>query len=999
MPHGGRVRRTVEAGVIAMRWATAALLAALAAAGGMGAGPALADDGSHAQTLSPTLQTVAQTDAVPAELMTTPSERLIVDVRVTRPSDAVLAHLVDSGSRIKFVDRDQRLVTVAVKPADLPALAQVPAVVYAREVLTPHTNAACPSGAFVSEGVTRLRADLARATYAVTGRDVTVGIMSDSYNRLGGASADVTGGELPGVGNPCGDTTAVDNLQEGPAADATDEGRAMAQIVHDVAPGATILYASAFYSTSSFAQNIRDLAAAGADIIVDDVTWADEPMYQDGVIAKAVADVTADGVVYFSSAANANYVVGGKSIGSYESILYKPNTCPAEIVQRYKGTTVDCHDFDPTVGVDTTYGFSYKSAIAYLLSWNLPQYGVTTDLDLCIENDFQDVLACGDEDNALSEMAFEYAASGGDFSGMDAHLVVVRVAGSGVPRLKLLRWGGELTGVDYSTSALGDVVGPTTFGHNASRPGVTVAAVRHDTPNALEEYSSWGPATYCWGPVVGTQPAAGVNPCQTATIDVTATDGTQNSFFGGLEGGVHRFYGTSAAAPHAAAVAALILDREQCLTASQVVTHLRTGARAVGTTPTDGAGAGLVDALAALTAAGAADCDNTAPVVKISAPHVPASGWFKVPVVTKVTATDHRTVTSIGCTNGTVSGFTGPAVTPATATVTSTRQGASTITCTAKDAENNTGAGFGSSNTLAVKVDTTAPTVVCRPATFEQFATGAVVADITDQHSGPSTATVSSAVSTTAAGTFTVSLTGKDVAGNSTTVGCGYTVKPAPDTVAPTVTCRPATFTVGEPGTVTADVSDSGSGPASATVSAAVQTGVPGTFSVTLTGQDQVGNTASATCGYTVLLPDTTPPVLTCQPATFAINQPGRVEALVADSGSGVDATAVAGPVATTRPGTYNVVLNAADRAGNAASATCGYTVTRAAIKGPARVKAGKRVAYTVRGAVGTLRWQIVRKGKVIRSVTTGARWSVRLSKPGRYTVRVAFASKAVRVR
>ena len=69
----------------------------------------------------------------------------------------------------------------------------------------------------------------------------------------------------------------------------------MAQIVHDIAPGAKILFATAEGGPDMFAANIRDLANHGADIIVDDFTYFAEPDYQDGVIAKAVNDVRADG--------------------------------------------------------------------------------------------------------------------------------------------------------------------------------------------------------------------------------------------------------------------------------------------------------------------------------------------------------------------------------------------------------------------------------------------------------------------------------------------------------------------------------------------------------------------------------------------------------------------------------------------------------------------------------------------------------------------------------
>ncbi len=909
--------------------------------------------------LSPTLKEMAgdlptSGTALPAQM--TAKGRVLVDVRVQDTSAATVQQLREAGAAIRFVSPEQRTVTVAVDPGDLDALAELTSVEYAEQVPRPLTNADCPSGTFVSEGLNVLKANLARSLYSVTGRDVTVGVLSDSYDGLKGAAGDVSKGELPGTGNPCGHTLAVDNLKEG-VASKSDEGRAMAQIIHDLAPDAKILFAAGLDGQAAFAQNIRDLAAAGADIIVDDLTYPSEPMYQDGIVAKAVADVGADGVLYFSSAANSNAIVNGQNVGSYESLWFRPNDCPAEIVKKYKGVSVDCHDFDPSAKTDTTYGLSVNY-ISYLLSWNQPHYGVTTDFDVCVENDFDTVIFCMQTDNLLSQApyeGFQYWFAGDPFP---ANLVIVRTAGTGMPRLRLVSVRSELTSVEYPTSSGLDTVGPTTFGHNASIPAVTVAAAPFSSPTTLEDYSSWGPATYCWEPVVGTQAAKQLASCQNATVDVTAPDGTQNSFFGGTDMfGVHRFYGTSAAAPHAAAVAALLLDREQCLTPAQLLAYLQTGARKVGAGLPDGSGAGLIDATAALAAAGAAKCDKVAPQVVITAPHGTPSGWLtQSPVTVKVTATDRRTVTAINCTQANVTGFTAAGKT-STANAAITGQGQRVVTCTAQDAEGNSGASLGSSNTLTVKIDSIAPQLACRPASFEQGKPGTVVADVSDNGSGQASATVSTSVSTASPGTFTATLAGKDVAGNSGSAGCGYTVVAAPDTTGPTVTCRPTTVTVGQVATVTADVTDTGSGPLSPTVSATIPTTAPGQFTLSLTGSDTVGNTTTVACPYTV----TALPVGPVEP------QPS--------------------PTATPAPG------------------------PKASLTGRVKVRRHVRVTYSAVGLPpsATASWTLVRKGTTVKQLAratdaTGAgRVTVRFAKRGRYIVRVvsgtAEATLRVRVR
>ena len=111
----------------------------------------------------------------------------------------------------------------------------------------------------------------ARAEFGVDGNGVKVGVLSDSFDHASGAqtdtATDIASGDLPGPGNPCGNEEAVEVLTDS-ASGGSDEGRAMAQIVHDLAPGADLSFATAFTGTTAFANNIEALAAAGAKVIV-----------------------------------------------------------------------------------------------------------------------------------------------------------------------------------------------------------------------------------------------------------------------------------------------------------------------------------------------------------------------------------------------------------------------------------------------------------------------------------------------------------------------------------------------------------------------------------------------------------------------------------------------------------------------------------------------------------------------------------------------------------
>ena len=118
-------------------------------------------------------------------------------------------------------------------------------------------------GLVTNQGDQAMRADVARTTFGVEGTGVTVGVLSDSFDCLGGVAADVASEDL----------SPVTVIQELPGCGgATDEGRAMLQLVHDVAPGASLAFATAFTGQASFARNILALQAAGAGVIVDDLS-------------------------------------------------------------------------------------------------------------------------------------------------------------------------------------------------------------------------------------------------------------------------------------------------------------------------------------------------------------------------------------------------------------------------------------------------------------------------------------------------------------------------------------------------------------------------------------------------------------------------------------------------------------------------------------------------------------------------------------------------------
>ena len=444
-----------------------------------------------------------------------------------------------------------------------------------------------------------LNADRARSKLGIDGAGVTVGVLSDSFAQTvapTSAAGDTATGDLPGPTNPCGHTTPVNVLDDSAPPPNADEGRAMAQTVHDLAPGANLAFATAFAGEDQFAANIQALATAGAKVIVDDVTYFDEPMYQDGVLSNAVSAVTDAGVAYFSSAANENMVISGRNVGSYEATNgYRPTPCPT-VLSAYP----DCHNFS-TTGTDNTYGMTVApgGVVNIDLQWAQPLFNVTSDLDAYLISSTGTILASSVDDNLMSEHPFELLQWPNTGPAAQAvRLVIARFSGPN-PRFKFVHMENGSTGitsVEYPTSAGGDVVGPTIFGHNGAAKAGSVAAVPFDDANTPEYYTSHGPVTLLFGPVNGMTPAAPISPQVLAKPDFAATDCVRNTFFGELDGTTWRFCGTSDAAPHAAAVAALLRQHDPTLTPAQVQNTLATTASPVVNGSAVSTGAGLLNA-------------------------------------------------------------------------------------------------------------------------------------------------------------------------------------------------------------------------------------------------------------------------------------------------------------------------------------------------------------------------------------------------------------------
>ena len=423
------------------------------------------------------------------------------------------------------------------------ALQGVDGLQLARPSYAPQHNV----GAVTSQGDKSLKADIARTTYNVTGAGSKVGVLSDSYNNQNGAAAGVASGDLP---------AGVQVIQDNPSG-GTDEGRAMAEIVHDVAPGAAIAFNTANGGQASFAQGIKNLASAGCNIIVDDVIYFAEPFFQDGIIAQAVDDVTTNkNVSYFSSAGNqarSSYMAAFKNSGV---------TIPGYGV---------AHDFGGG-SIKQRITIPAKSSIQLALQWDDPFFSVSgapgaqTDIDMLVYTTSGSLLTGSYSDN-LNGDPFEYIGlTNNGTSAASIDLVFVKYAGPDPGIVKWVNFGSRSITVQFDTKS------GASFGHSGAAGANCVgAAPYYNTPAfnsnlttaTIETFSSAGGT-----PVLFTKTGQRINGATGTTRqkpDITSVDGGNTTFFypgSDYESdGFPNFFGTSAAAPHAAAVAALLQEK------------------------------------------------------------------------------------------------------------------------------------------------------------------------------------------------------------------------------------------------------------------------------------------------------------------------------------------------------------------------------------------------------------------------------------------------------
>jgi hypothetical protein len=565
-------------------------------------------------------------------------------------------------------------VTALAQAAQLPGLSQMRAAM-------PRTRAA--SGPVALQGDFVQGSSALRSQYpGLTGSGLLIGLLSDSFNcytyyAANGPSAagngyngyatnsftatqttDVASGALPAN---------VDIVEEADCRNYGapqqppfgDEGRAMAQIVHAVAPGAQLAFHSAINSEADFAAGITQLQQLGAKIIVDDVGYPDEPFFQDGIVAQAIDAAAAQGVAYFSSAGNdarnayetttpvfvpqsgrnlLNFDASGSTITTTLPMTIPP-VAPGEfvlLVVQWDQPYVTGAPGSP--GAANALNFCIESA-SPAVDWvaqatgpaQLVSYPVCTGAN-SIGADPLLLLAVGNPANASTPTA-----------AVTLNIAIQLVSGAAPQRVKFLLSDNGL-GANITSFA---TASPTIQGHPNAAGAVAVAAAMYyqtpacgTSPALLEPFSSYG-----GDPILfDASGHALASPQNRGKPNLTGPDAVNDTFLGfqladstavsppwNANGQFPtaiaqcqnntqypNFFGTSAAAPHVAAAAALLWQANPALTALQIAAALENTALPLAVGP-QGGGAGLVQVNAALGA-----IPTGAPTLSISPAQVAA---------------------------------------------------------------------------------------------------------------------------------------------------------------------------------------------------------------------------------------------------------------------------------------------------------------------------------------------------------------------------------------
>jgi subtilisin family serine protease len=432
-------------------------------------------------------------------------------------SDSNLEELLSIGLIVEEVNEDLKIIQGWLPYENLEEAAEAGFVVK----VTPPSYAHTRAGSLTTQGDAVLGSDDVRNILGFDGTGVKIGVISDGVDNLAMSQAT---GDLPGF------------VDVGSNANGGDEGTAMLEIIHDIAPGADLAFYTAFPTSMNFLNAITFFMNNGVDIIVDDVGFLTQPYFQDGELAQAAQNAVDNGIIFVSAA-------GNDAQRHYQAFYIDDGGLDPDD---------DLHNFGAAAGGSSDVGMTYEipggGLAAFFLQWSDPFGSSSNDYDLFIVDSFSgDILDSGTNPQNGNDDPFEFAIVENDgFGSLLVEIIISKFSGTPQTLEMHFNLDGDLTEFNVPEDAI--------FGHPAAPGVLATAAFDWKTPNTIESFSSHGPSSI-------------ISPSD-ATISTRAaiTELRQKPEFSAPDcvsttvPGFTTFCGTSAAAPHAAAVAALVLE-------------------------------------------------------------------------------------------------------------------------------------------------------------------------------------------------------------------------------------------------------------------------------------------------------------------------------------------------------------------------------------------------------------------------------------------------------